>query len=1197
MRLPAFLTRSSVRTLVPVFLAFSVFLPLAAYSLSAWRWTAQHPFRPLPLQGKWIQAAGAPTRAGYFRKRFDVTSEVRHAWIVIASSGGAEVSVNRNPMGRAYLWRPTRPYQSGTSERGQMLHAQDPALALNFPREYQWSGHDNWRLPFYVDLTNSFQLGKNVVCVEIESRNLGAVVSFHGAIELWTGEVIPIASDSSWFGEPTPPGPQVLDWTETLYWDKSWRFAQETTGPAERVQRIVPEPIFSHAFRGEWLRHPTSAPTDAVCFRKTWEIDRPVDEAWVRVITNRRFEVYVNEQRVAVPSTPAADQDNGDWILGKSSAMDPIVNPELLDPDEVGSLFVGDSFESPRKADQSLDEFIPVMPMHNMPFLYERTTNRSEPAGVYDPERTLAESRRTPSRPDYYPERPIPNALKRERSAGGFFGYSIAPLLQQGRNTIEVRCVAKSESNWSASVAIDGGYTTKDGETREPFAGLDWETRFLDEAAGGPALRSENPFEPSDAAGQTAASQAGQQDSAASWHAVISDGPVDFPASALPKFHYRGIAWPANGIDLLLVRSFWELMVASAIVVIGALGVAYGLDRRTGFRGVHVKAISELLYSLLLIASASLATLLLVSMSWKERHESIWFEEGTAWRIGLILSVLAVVGIGCIDLLGRSSVPGLRRSTRTLSTFLLELPETRFWSHLVLWVLLLCVLTRAYKLDLQPLDDDEYASTQAVLAILETGAPAFVADDVYYTRSPLFHYLAAALAYPFGGDLWSLRLQTVGWSVATVWLTYLCGARLMGSRWVGLAAMFLMTIHPLEVFTGHVIRFYQIQQFFALWTVYLFCIGFVTQQSQTYRVWTILAFAGAVLSQEITASMAVPILFCYVVFAKDLGWRNNIQLIVVAGLAGLVIALDFVAFQTLCLTRTEGVSPTVEATVKPHFWQPMNFFSLLIGYSRLHVVLSAFLLVGIPLLWRESNRNTLAILAFLVSGVVMTNLLVTNVSLRYMYWLFPMWGLLSVECIRLLLSQATSVVYPPERHLNRYVTTMSASSVMIVGGCVLSFSPWRMIDSYEMTILGDSTGCVRYVHAQMRDGDRIAITEPHTHAAFLEHGKVDYDVSIPLLYDFAVMRDGHLIDRNGGGRMVSSLDSLKHEFTKDGRVWILVNREKFRTRGKNLRWEYPGARFEMFLRKNCELKYRTYLWNAYLWDPARGFYAHFRSQE
>ena len=69
------------------------------------------------------------------------------------------------------------------------------------------------------------------------------------------------------------------------------------------------------------------------------------------------------------------------------------------------------------------------------------------------------------------------------------------------------------------------------------------------------------------------------------------------------------------------------------------------------------------------------------------------------------------------------------------------------------------------------------------------------------------------------------------------------------------------------------------------------------------------------------------------------------------------------------------------------------------------------------------------------------------------------------------------------------------------------------------------------------------------------------------------------------------------EFAEGERIWLLLNREKFRTRGKNMRWEYPGARFEMFVRKNCELKYRTYLWSVYLWDPSRGHFQPFRLQE
>ena len=190
--------------------------------------------------------------------------------------------------------------------------------------------------------------------------------------------------------------------------------------------------------------------------------------------------------------------------------------------------------------------------------------------------------------------------------------------------------------------------------------------------------------------------------------------------------------------------------------------------------------------------------------------------------------------------------------------------------------------------------------------------------------------------------------------------------------------------------------------------------------------------------------------------------------------------------------------------------------SVFIGYSRLHVVPTFFFFAGLPLLWRERNRSTLALLAFLISGIVLTNLLVTNVSLRYMYWLFPIWILLCVDGMRLVLSTLVSVVYPVQEHLNRYAITLGTCCAVCMISIIASWSPWRIPGSYEMRILGDSTGAVRWVASQKRHGDKLAITEPHTHCAFLEGGKCDYDLALPLLYDFAVMRDGVLVDRNGG---------------------------------------------------------------------------------
>lgn len=1138
------------------------FVLLGGYFLAEWRMTKAQPLRDLTLEGKWIRASGDPSHAGYFRKRFRLTSQVKHAWIVIASQGGCEVSVNRNPMGRMYLWRPTRAFQSGSSERGQMLHPQEPTMALNFPREYQWSGHDNSQLPLYFDLTPSFQMGENVVCIETESRSIPAMVNFHGEIELWSGEKIAIRSGEDWLGESCPPGPQSLDWTETFYWDKEWNQAILCDGQKTQVQRIVPEAIFSQPFAGSWLRHPSANPTSAVSFTKKWQVEHEIDEAWMRLITNRPLEIYINDQRVSSPAANPSDQDAGEWILGKSAAIDPVANPELLDPDEVGSFFVGDAFESPRKADQKLEEFIPANPMHNMPFQYKRTTNRSEPAGVYDPARTLAESRRTPSRPDYFPELPIPNSLKRDRAVGGYFAYSIAPLVHRGSNTIEIRCVGKEDANWAPQIAVDGGYTTIKSTEIGSLSSRDWQVRCLETTQG--------------------------------LVDAYCEGPVAESGGKLPSLKYRGSIASKKSHSRIVAESIGIMALASLAMILTRLSLSW----RHGYAGLAKLAnSSDIIAGMLFIGTIGFATSMLVFVSWRERSESIWVDQGTGWSISLGLTISAMALVAVCSLAERTLSRGLRDGFRQMSKSLVELPTSRFWPHLLIWITLLCIFLRAYKLDLQPLDDDEYASTQAVLAILETGTPEFEADGVYYTRSPLFHYITAAIAYPFGGNLWSLRLQSVGWSVATVWLTYLFGARLMGSRWVGAMAMLLMTIHPLEVFTGHVIRFYQIQQFFALWTMYMFCLGFVTQQRQAYRVGTIVLFAAAVLSQEITATMAIPMLLCYLVFAKDLGWRANARLFAVACMAVAIIAVDFLAFQTLCLTRTEGVSPSVEATVKPHFWQPYNLMSVFIGYSRLHVVLSAFLLLGAPFLWKAGNRNTIALLGFLLTGVLMTNLLVTNVSLRYQYWLIPAWILLGVESIRQGVLMLSSWVFASQRQPFLYRAHLSVSTAIIAVGCIASFSPWRLVGSYELSLLGDSTGCVRFVHSQLRPGDQVAISEPHTHAGLIENGKVDFDVSIPLLYDFAVMQDGQLIDRNGGAKMFSNLDSLKSEISNRGRIWILINREKFRARGKNLRWEYPGARFELFLRKNCELKYRTYLWNAYLWDPSRGHYSHFRSQE
>ena len=1157
---PAKTNRTTITAFLLVLAAFIVTL---AYATAKSQLASGNSLQPTELNETWIRAAGQPGRAGYFRKRFDLSGNVKHAWIKIAATDAFEISVNKNPMGRVYLWRPTRPFQTGTSEKGQVLLPQDPAMALNFPREYQWDGHDTWKLPTYIELTGSFQSGKNVVAIEVESRS-EARVSFVGKIQLHDGTVIPIRSDESWLAEPSIPGPQLVDWTELAYWDKEWRKAVATDGPGGIFQRSVPEEIYTEAFSSNWLRHPQASNKAAIDFVTTWKIDRPIEEAWIRLLTNRKYELHINGQRVRVASTKPPDLDNGEWVFGRASALDPSAKPELLDPDEVGATFVGKRFETPRKGHRNLGEFRNPFSPKLTPFSYIRTYNRAQAPGVWDPKRTLAESRRTPETPDLFPERPKPNSLKHDTLIGGYLSYEVANLLRPGNNRIEVRCLEKADANWPVQIAVDGGAFLDDGSKIAFAKESDWKAN---------------------------ATSAGLQE-------VRALGPALASGRTIPAMQYRGNALAAQQMEQLLPRSLLQTGLLSMLLVVIVLSASMLCNRKTQTDETPAwKSTCNMLYVMLLAATVTIGAGLLLECCWVERHESLWTRSPIFWRSIFFVAMTASLIVGLLDIIGRLNADPLRDKGHDFVHMLRGLPKSKLWFHLCLWVLMLGVFLRAYKLDLQPLDDDEYASAQAIVAILETGTPGFVADDVFYTRSPLFHYVTAAVAWPFGGNLWSLRLQSVFWSIATAWLAYLCGLHLLRNPWVGFITMVLICIHPFEVFTGHVIRFYQMQQFFALLTMYFFCRGFVSEQSQKFRVATLIAFLCAVLSQEISVAIGPSLLFGYLVFAKDLGWKKNFTLMLVSAAIVAIIALDFIVFQTLCLTRTEGVSPSVEAAVKPHFWYPLNLISMFVGYSRLHVIGSFFFLAGLPLMWREKNRNALALVAFLISGIVMSNLLVTNVSFRYMYWLIPVWLLLSVDGMRLVISTLVGVVYPAAENLNRHTATLGVCCSVCIAAIVASWSPWRIPGSYELRILGDSTGAVRWVRSQRREGDRLAITEPHTHCAFMESGKCDYDLALPLLYDFAVMQNGVLVDRNGGGEVVSNVDQLIGEFAKGDRIWVLLNREKFRSRGKNMRWEYPGARFEMFIRKNCELKYRTYLWSVFLWDPSRGHYQPFRLQE
>ena len=649
--------------------------------------------------------------------------------------------------------------------------------------------------------------------------------------------------------------------------------------------------------------------------------------------------------------------------------------------------------------------------------------------------------------------------------------------------------------------------------------------------------------------------QQGAQWSALDWK-LVSNGELATYGQGVSKgdlarlsFQGRGPQSASMKVGLLLAVGFF-------------LGLAWVRPKRGG----------QMMRQWLILYLLTVGLYHMLEWSFVERSEILYFR---LWEATLFPSLSCVI-LATLALLALWLFP-LRQAA---------LPKKMAgWFCVVL--LLSCFILRAWQADHQPIDDDEYASIQAVLAIAETGKPQ-IADDIWYSRSPLYHYGAAIVAKIFGPHIWSLRLYSVFSAVVTGWLLWMIGKRYMHNGYVAFAALLLFTLHPFLIFSGHIARFYQQQQMFVVLMLHLFIQGFVHGKSIWYRAGAILMFACAVLSQEISIIFVPVFGVLYLLFGKGVKFSWDLKAVLYILFAIVLIGADVALFKVKCLTRATGVSPNVEATLAPTFWELGNLFSLFVGYGRLHLMLGVFYLASVIYTFRRGSRKLIVLHLSLLVSILAFNFVITSQSFRYMYSIIPIFILLA--CHGMYITSHWVAVHLKDKRLQPYIGSVFLLAVIV------SFSPWRIIDSYQEKILGDPISALAYVRKELREEDKVMITEPHPHAAKIELGRVDYDLVVPILYDFTYNKDGVLRDRNGNAEVVNRLAQLQDIFAQNKRVWIIVNREKFRSRKKNIRWEYPSAREELFLRTNCSLRYRSYLWSVFLWDESRGKLKTFRNE-
>jgi hypothetical protein len=194
--------------------------------------------------------------------------------------------------------------------------------------------------------------------------------------------------------------------------------------------------------------------------------------------------------------------------------------------------------------------------------------------------------------------------------------------------------------------------------------------------------------------------------------------------------------------------------------------------------------------------------------------------------------------------------------------------------------------------------------------------------------------------------------------------------------------------------------------------------------------------------------------------------------------------------------------------------------------------------------------------------------------------------LLSVHGLRAIVLTVARSEADGEEIGRRWVAPMVG--VIGFGTILLSLSIWKIPGSYSATLTDDSEAAFSYVGAHLREGDKVMASEPYAVAAQLESGKVDYETFLPVYDDHVYRRGGQIVDRITGVPIVTSVEELEDVVSRTDRMWIVWNREKSMSRGVDVPWRVPGARVELFLRQNMEVKFQSYLWTVYLWDVHRG---------
>lgn len=497
-----------------------------------------------------------------------------------------------------------------------------------------------------------------------------------------------------------------------------------------------------------------------------------------------------------------------------------------------------------------------------------------------------------------------------------------------------------------------------------------------------------------------------------------------------------------------------------------------------------------------------------------------------------------------------------------------------------LWLFVIAVLgmwLRIYNIGLEDLQADENVSWDAARGILKTGIPEAV-SGVWYTRSPLYHYLLAGWLAILGDNIVNARLFAALPGVGSIVVVYLLTRMISGDRLLGLFAAFLLAIDPWQLHVSRIIRFYQLMQFFGLLATYYFIKGIVWRQGKHYQNWFFVCAVAAVLSQEVFVVIFPAYGIAYLIYYRPFSWSEDKNLWI-GFTVGMSIALfDVALFSILCLTPHVGVATSSGSIMQLHLLNVTGFINTFLGgYNRAHLLYTLVTFAGLFYWIKQQNRAVLTLYLAVALTLITITILIMQIALRYLYIIYPYLIILTVMTLGAFVQYGLNYLgrFSDNSLLaRRWAIVMS--STLFLAACVNLEIP-KIADSYQVGRNLGHMSALQYIEQYRQPGDKVMSVHPMP-AAIL-HGGIDYYLMELVQFDEIYLKDNRLVDRWAGGQLVSKPDQLRQLFHRHSRLWIILDEPEA---------DKTTDRFKQMVLQSGEVRFEFFGGKVVLWEQSRG---------